>query len=144
MGQLTIPPSGNVYLDTCCLIYTIERHTDFFPILAPLWAASQSASISIVCSKLTILECLVGPLKAKDVELVAAYETAFGAGDLRLCEVAEEILRDAAQLRATHNLKTPDAIHAATALSASAVSFITNDPHFERVAGLNVQVISKL
>lgn len=70
-------------------------------------------------SELIILECLVGPLKTKDSGLIAAYETALGARDLSLLPVTDQILRDAASLRATHNLKTPDAIHAATALSVN-------------------------
>ena len=55
-----------------------------------------------------------------------------------------DLLRDAAQLRADTNLKTPDAIHAATALAKGCVQFITNDPAFRRVSGLNIVVLSEL
>jgi predicted nucleic acid-binding protein len=55
-----------------------------------------------------------------------------------------DVLRDAAQLRADTSLKTPDAIHAATALAQGCVQFITNDPAFRRITGLNVVVVSEL
>jgi predicted nucleic acid-binding protein len=47
-------------------------------------------------------------------------------------------------LRANHNLKTPDAIHAATALAAGCVLFVTNDAGFRCVPGLPVAVLSEV
>lgn len=52
-----------------------------------------------------------------------------------------EILKEAARWRANTNLKTPDAIHAATALAFGCVQFISNDPFFRRVTTLNVIVL---
>jgi predicted nucleic acid-binding protein len=40
-------------------------------------------------------------------------------------------------------LKTPDAIHAATALLAGCALFVTNDPAFKRIAGLPVGLLSE-
>jgi len=53
-------------------------------------------------------------------------------------------LEIAADLRATTRLKTPDAIHAATALDAGCALFVTNDPAFRRVPRLNVAVLSEV
>jgi predicted nucleic acid-binding protein len=39
----------------------------------------------------------------------------------------------AAQIRATHGLRTPDAIHAATALQSGASGIVTNDAGFRRL-----------
>ena len=55
-----------------------------------------------------------------------------------------EIAVLAARLRAQHNLRTPDAIQAATALSAEATGFISNDKDFKRVAGVDVLVLADL
>jgi predicted nucleic acid-binding protein len=41
--------------------------------------------------------------------------------------------------RAEYNLRTPDAIQAATALSHGATGFVSNDAGFRRVAGLDVR-----
>jgi predicted nucleic acid-binding protein len=53
-------------------------------------------------------------------------------------------LRQAAQLRAQYNLKTPDAIHAATAMEVGCAQFITNDDGFRRVLSLPVVVLKDL
>jgi predicted nucleic acid-binding protein len=58
--------------------------------------------------------------------------------------INRQILETAAQLRASTHLKTPDAIHAATALESGCTLFVTNDPAFKRVPNLAVMVLSDL
>jgi predicted nucleic acid-binding protein len=55
-----------------------------------------------------------------------------------------EIADRAAKLRALHGLRTPDALHAATALHAGATGFVTNDPTFERVKTFETLLLDKL
>lgn len=52
-----------------------------------------------------------------------------------------EIADVAARIRATHGLRTPDALQAATAVQASVSGLITNDPVFKRVTGLEVMIL---
>lgn len=49
----------------------------------------------------------------------------------------------AARLRGKHNLRTPDALQAAAALRAGATGFITNDPAFLRVEGIETAVLDR-
>jgi predicted nucleic acid-binding protein len=49
-----------------------------------------------------------------------------------------------AHLRAEYNLRTPDAIQAATALSCGATGFVSNDAGFRRVTGLDIMVLDDL
>lgn len=72
------------------------------------------------------------------------YEELLKTSEMRLLAITEAILRDAASLRAQFNLKMPDAIHAATALSSRCAQFITNDSIFRRVPNLNVVVLRDL
>ncbi|MBC7527815.1 MAG: PIN domain-containing protein, partial [Chthonomonadaceae bacterium] len=59
-----------------------------------------------------------------------------------LLPITKDVLREAARLRATiSGLKTPDAIHAATALLNQCRLFITNDRGFLRVPGLNTAIL---
>ena len=51
---------------------------------------------------------------------------------------------DAARIRAQTGLATPDALHAATALSVDCTLFVTNDTDFRRVQGLPVAVLDDL
>lgn len=48
------------------------------------------------------------------------------------------VLESTLKLRVIHRIRTPDAIHAATALLANCTLFVTNDPVFRRVTGLQV------
>jgi predicted nucleic acid-binding protein len=50
----------------------------------------------------------------------------------------------AARIRATHRLRTPDALQAATAINAEASGLVTNDPIFERVKEFDTLVLERL
>ncbi|MCI0459511.1 MAG: PIN domain-containing protein [Gemmataceae bacterium] len=141
MGALTLPASGLVYIDTMALIYSVERYPTYWPLLEPLWLAAQTGTIEIVSSERTLMEALVGPLKSGNAAIEKAYEHALLGADLRLLPITQPILRKAARLRATTKLRTPDALHAATALRAGCVLFITNDVGFRGVASLPLAIL---
>jgi len=52
---------------------------------------------------------------------------------LKILPLTTEIAADAARLRARYGIRTPDAIHAATALAGSADGLITNDQGLVRL-----------
>ena len=98
----------------------------------------------LVSSDLVLMETLVGPLKAGDTALAGAYEQLFQQAQTRLLPITHAILREAARLRATTRLRTPDALHAATALQTSCVLFVTNDVGFRGVPNLPVVLLDDL
>jgi predicted nucleic acid-binding protein len=106
-----------------------------------MWLAAASLTVEVVSSDLALMETLVGPYKSGDAALAAAYENLFLQPQTRLLPITQPILREAAQLRATTKLKTPDAIHAATARQAGCALFVTNDAAFRGRAGLPVAVL---
>jgi predicted nucleic acid-binding protein len=63
---------------------------------------------------------------------------------MRLLPIAQVVLREAARLRATTKLKTPDALHLATAQGVSCALFITNDGDFRGVAGVPLVILDDL
>lgn len=144
MGTLVLPEPGLIYLDTAIVIYSVEKNPDYWLLLRPLWEQSRAGSIGIATSNLTLLETLVAPLRDGDGSLIAAYEQLLTTTEVRLLPVTTAILRQAAQLRASLNLKTPDAIHAATALASDCSLFLTNDRAFQRVPALNPLVVGDL
>lgn len=89
------------------------------------------------------MEVLVVPLRNGNNSLVAHYEELLSS-QVQLIPISQLILRQAASLRATTNLKTPDAIHAATALSVTCNQFITNDKGFRNVSSLPVVILSEI
>lgn len=142
MGQLNLPSSATIYLDTQVIIYTVEANQNYYSLLLPLWLKFQAGEIELMTSELTLLETLVFPLKNANTILVSDYEKLLLSSDIQLVPITQSVLRTAANLRANTNLKTPDAIHAATAISEGCTLFLTNDNGFRNVPNLSVVILS--
>ena len=71
-------------------------------------------------------------------------EILLGSTGFDTLPVSAEIAEQAAQLRAAHRLRTPDAIPLATAIRAGATVFLTNDTRLARTAPLEVLVLAEL
>lgn len=138
MGSLTLPTSGTVYADAQVFIYSVEKHPIYAPLLRPLWQAVDEGRLQVVTCELTLLETLVTPFRNSDAALVSSYEQVFQLDGIRLLPITQPVLREAARLRAAiRTLRTPDAVHAATALTFSCGCFLTNDRMFHRIPGLS-------
>lgn len=144
MGQLVIPNGSKVYVDTAVLIYTMEENTDYFDLLKPLWIKFQEQEIELISSELILMEVLVLPLRNNDESLISDYEQLLLNSAMQLIPINQSILRQAANLRATNSLKTPDAIHAATAMAVNCDLFITNDRGFRNLAELPVVILTEV
>ena len=144
MGSLTIPASGSVYLDTNPIIYSVEKHPVYWPLLQPLWQAAKGKAVEIVSSDLALMETLIGPFKAGDATLAKTYEQLFQQAQTRLLPITHTVLREAARLRATTKLRTPDAVHVATAREAACVLVVTNDAGFRSITGLPLAILDDL
>ena len=144
MGTLTVPSSGLVYFDTNPVIYSVERHPVYGPLVLPLWQAAKAKTIEIVSSELVLMESLVGPLKSGNTTLAHAYEQLFQQAGTRLLPITQTVLREAARLRATTRLKTPDALHAATAQLAGCVLFVKNDAGFCGASSIPLVILDDL
>ncbi len=139
MGSLNLPENSIVYIDSQILIYSVESHPKYGPALLPLWTASRRGTVQIVTSELAMLEVLVRPIRDSDQKLRQDYEDILLNSDVRLQNIDRPILLDAANLRATvPTLRTPDAIHAATARAVRCDLFLTNDRGLKKVGGLPV------
>ncbi len=145
MGRLTLPTGSLIYLDTNCVIYSVEHVAPYAALLYPLWRSAGAGECSLHTSGLTLTETLVAPLKSGNALIADTYRRLLKESpDLRLVDVSLEVLERAAQIRADLGLRTPDAIHAASALVAGCTHLITNDPVFNRLQGLDVVVLSDL
>ena len=142
MGPLTLPSHGAIYLDTSAIIYSVERNEPYFTLLAPAWQQAEAGQFVVVCSELVIAETLVRPIREGYSDLVAAFLTVFAAPEVNLIPTTRQLWEDTARLRAETGLKTPDALHAATALRAGCALFVTNDTDFRRIQGLPVVILN--
>jgi predicted nucleic acid-binding protein len=142
LGSLTLPASGLVYADAQIAIYTVDGHPVYAPVCDPMWQSAQNGIFTVVSSELTLMETLVGPLRNGDAALAALREDLWQKPGAHLLPITEAVLREAARLRALHPaLKTPDAIHAATALLHGCALFVTNDTGFRPITGLPLALL---
>jgi predicted nucleic acid-binding protein len=144
VGSITVPSAGQVYLDANSVISSVEKHPVYWPLLQPLWLAAKGKTIEIVSSELTLMESLVGPRKSGDAVLANTYEQLFQQAQTRLLPITQVILREAARLRATTKLKTPDALHLATAQQTGCGLFVTNDAGFRGLTSLPLVILDDL
>lgn len=143
MGSLNLPDSGSVYLDTNGFIYSVERIEPYHQLLSPLWNAASSGRFEIVCSEMVLLEALVKPFRVQDGLVIDLYRKLFRSREVRLIPATAHLWEQAAELRARLvGLKTPDALHAATALDCGSLAFITNDAKYSQVPNLPVELLS--
>ena len=145
MGKLTLPRSGLVYLDTSPVIYSVEKIEPYHTLLQPMWQAAQTGDFILVSSELLLLETLVKPIQDANVVLEQSFRNLLlTSHEMQLVRISLPILETATQLRATTRIKTPDAIHVATALMSGCALFITNDKGLRHIPGLSVVVLSDL
>lgn len=134
-----------VGLDTAPLIYFMERHPDYLPVLWPFFQAVHLGAIRVVTSTLTLSEVLVHPLRQGDQALARQYtRILLTSAHVKTLPVSAGIASEAAHLRATYGYKTPDATQLATAASQHATSFVTNDEALLGAPGLQVVMLKHL
>jgi predicted nucleic acid-binding protein len=145
LGLVILPVSGPVYVDAQIVIYSVDRHPVYAPLCDPLWREAQAGTVTVVSSELTLLETLIGPLRSGDAALAARREGVWNRPNTSLMPVTRGVLREAARLRAIiPALRTPDAIHAATARLTGCALFLTNDQGLKRAPGLNITVLDEV
>ena len=90
------------------------------------------------------METLAKPLRDGDEVLQGYFQELFNFTEVRLVPATRALWEDAAAIRAGLNLRTPDALHAATSIQEGCTLFVTNDGAFRRIAGLSVVVLDEL
>ena len=144
MGPLKLPTGGSVYVDANAIIYSVERVEPYRELLAPMWQEARAGRFTLASSELVALETLIRPLRDGNARLEMLFRSIFAAAEMDLIPATLAIWEDAARIRAVTGLKTPDALHAVTALRAGCDLFVTNDTDFRRVQGLPVVVLDDL
>ena len=133
------------FFDASALIYLIEGKEPFAGKMRKELAAvaKRHADLGTAVSRLTWLECRVGPMKANDSATLGSFDGFFARPDLAWIELTRDVVELAAAIRAKHGLHTPDALQAASCLQLGGEHvFLSGDNAFKRVSGLNVRVLT--
>jgi len=134
-----------VGLDTTPLIYFIEENPTYLETVRPFFEALSHGEFSAVTSVVTLLEVLVHPFRRGDTKLAQQYrDILLNAENLTTILLSQSVAEGAARLRATHNIRTPDAIQMAAAIHAGASFFLTNDTRLPSLPKLKVLVLDEL
>jgi len=138
MGQLELDKltkGASFALDTVVFIYFLERHPIHYSTVKKLFHRIEKAELSAVISSLVFAELLVPVYRANDIKRAQTLiHLLTNFPNLQVISLSSEISAKAAHLRAIYNLPTPDAIHAATALTVKTDGIITNDKDFLRLS----------
>ena len=134
-----------IALDTCVFIYQLEANPQYVPLTDPIFAWIEEGNSKAVACTSAMTEILVHPYRNLDEQRVESHygllvtypNLEWIAPDLQIADLA-------ASIRGLHRLKTPDALHAATAVRSGATGLITNDPDFEKVETYETLVLDRL
>ncbi|MEM7536980.1 MAG: PIN domain-containing protein [Chloroflexota bacterium] len=85
------------------------------------------------------------PYRNNHIRLQNAFKQVISNGkDTQFVHIDDNIGIRASRLRATYNLKLPDALQAAVAITVGCDVFLTNDEGFKKVTELRTAVIKEL
>ena len=139
MGLIESLGGGAVGIDTAIVIYFIEEHPKFLPLILPLFRDADQGRRDLVSSAITLLEVLVVPYRAGTRALADRYEALLTRSrGIRFIDTTRDQLKAAAQLRAATGVRTPDALQLVAALGSGCTSFVTNDRRLPAIPGLRI------
>ncbi len=126
-------------VDTMLFVYHFEENPEFGPAAGRILTAAEKGRCRLVTSILSLMETLVVPKRHGAEELCRRYREFFQSfPNLEVLPLDAPIAEIASDLRAVHSLRTPDALHLATALAARAEAFLTEDRRLRNLPGLPV------
>ena len=126
-----------IALDTNVFIYVLNGHEQFGPLSAKLLKNKESKT----ASRLVYAEVLASP-KLEDEVLRSKALLFLNELDIKWQEINDNVLIEAASLRRQWpKLKLVDALHVASAITAHAEMFFTNDQDLRllKIPGLDIK-----
>ena len=128
-------------LDAMGFIYHFEKNPTFGPLTKTLFQYLQEGKIQGIISVLVVGEILTGVKKMGDEKMGLIYRHIFSTfPNLVVTDITLETMEIMSDLRVKYGLRTPDAIHIATALLHKVQAFVTNDKQLTQVKELDIIV----
>lgn len=132
----------SIFIDTAPFIYFIEKNNRYHQLIKQVITLLDNRQATGITSTISLLEVLVLPLREGKHKTAAQYKAVLlDSAGLTTLEITHDISELAAGLRAKHGLRTPDALQLATALTAKADYFLTNDAALKKVHGIKVLLL---
>ena len=110
-----------------------------------IFSALELGRLTGITSTITMTELLVPAYRSNNEGQVDEFYALFSRyPNLEWIPVSLEIADMAAELRAIHSLRTPDALQAATAIHSRTAAMITNDLMFKRVEQFETFLLDRI
>jgi predicted nucleic acid-binding protein len=136
---------NHLCIETAPFIYFVERNPTYIDRMRAVFQMLDKGLIEGTTSVITLTEVLMKPIQVGDKTLATAYrELLLNTRHIQVEPISIPVADKAAALRATYNLRTPDALQVATALASSCQAFLTNDRKLQRVTEIKVMVLDDL
>jgi predicted nucleic acid-binding protein len=103
-----LPENALVLMDSAPIIYVLEAHSRLGPRFRPLFEAHAAGQLRFAVTTVTVAEVLAGPLQAGDEVLASRYRSILESWQPLALDM--DIAESAARLRASLDLKLPDAV----------------------------------
>jgi len=142
-----IPKGSQVLLDTVSLIYFLEENERYSKRAEKIFSRIESGQLQGVMASLVFAELLVPLYRSGDSQAAAGLSNRLrNFRNLEVIPLTTEISMEAARLRAKYGLRTPDAIHASTAISTQSSGILTNDKQLKVLTqeGLSIWLFDSL
>lgn len=126
----------HIYVDTNIFIRAFEGAPDdkiTQDLVAMFGSVQNSNQAPFVTSQISLAETLIHPIRHNDPQTQLRYKILLSRSSnwLQVRQISLPVLLRAANLRATINMKLPDAIHAATAILSDCSHILTADADFK-------------
>lgn len=145
MGLTDILRGKVVGVDTTLFIYFIERNPTYVDIARAFFQVVDRGECKAVTSIISLLEVLVVPFRNGDMNLARQYnDILFDTEGLSTVSLSPTIAEEAARLRASYTIRTPDSIQMATAIVEGATFFLTNDKQLPSLPNLKKLMVDEL
>ena len=132
-------------IDTSILIYLLEEHPTHATNARRLFERLEKGSFRAIFSIVGMIELLTGVKKKGRMDLAQDYKLLLShLPNFDIYSIDEGIVDVASNLRATYSIRTPDAIHLATAITKKADVFLTNDRALKKVKEIKVITLNEI
>ena len=132
-------------LDTAPLIYFIEQNPAYVDVMREVFKQITDGDFAASSSVISLTEVLVQPLRQNNQSLADDYRDLLLNGiNFRLISLSPKIAETAARLRATFQIRTPDALQLATALEDGCEAFLCNDKGLKKFTELKVVILDEI
>lgn len=145
MGLVDRVRGRRLYLDANVFIYALNGFPPYAAVLVELLGAVDRGAVTAVTSELTLAEVLVIPFRHNSAEEERRCRMLLRPRPgLDLVPITRDAIEAAARLRAdVAGMRTPDAIHVATARRQGCPVLLTNDRRLKAAPDVEVILLSE-